>query len=406
MDTIHFLRQNNIKVIILIILLGASFDIKLKAQIFFSPHITSTGTVTPLIQPKTASDIYHMPFFKYSDCIAIHCSDSILANSFFEGACLDDFDFTSSILNYRRFTKWANNPDPLSIEELDVSGIDDRWQQVNPTTWTYSSSTGISGEYTNRQTWKADEKKRLKKITRWYNETKGEIEIEYFYNLQGVLERITTTNYDINNQRPLQSHKVWFYDGKERTRMLLSYNGTYRKFTEQELEVYTKLIETAIRTGKHERISFKTIDIQSLLIYNNGANGPEQVNYYSKFASTEDVPVFVSDSVNYDSKGRISRYVSGKFGFEYRPYWVELVYEYEPGSSRLKQVVFHRYNERENESWVDNRTIQYFTYDSKGRINSVIEQQFHHERKYVDGKYTEPDEQLSGQNKYDFIYKR
>lgn len=118
-----------------------------------------------------------MPFFKYSDYIAIHCSDSILANSFFEGACLDVFDFTSSILNDRRFTKWANNPNPLSIEELDVSGIDDRWQQVNPTTWTYSSSTGTSGEYTNRQTWKADEKKRLKKITRWYNETKAEIEI-------------------------------------------------------------------------------------------------------------------------------------------------------------------------------------------------------------------------------------
>lgn len=188
--------------------------------------------------------------------------------------------------------------------------------------------------------------------------------------------------------------------------MMLSYNGTYRKFTEQELEVYTKLVETAIRTGKHERISFNTIDIQSLLIYNNGSNGPEQVNYYSKFTSTEDVPVFVSDSLNYDSKGRISHYVSGKFGFQYRPYWVELVYEYEPGSSRLKQVVFHRYNERENESWVDNRTIQYFTYDSKGRINSVIEQQFHHERKYIDGKYTELDEQLSGQNKYDFIYKR
>jgi len=406
MDTTQKYQPKSLRVIFLILSLTAISDITLKGQILLSPHITSTGNVIPLIQPKTASDIYNMPFFKNSDYLRLHCRDSILANSFFEGACLDDFDFTSTILNDRRFSQWVNNPHPFYLEELEVS-YNDRWNQVDPVTWTYSSINRIKDqEYSNYQTWKADEKRRLKKITRWYNETKPNIEIEYFYNPHGVLERITTTHYDINDQQPRQSHQVWFFDEKRRTRMIISYDGNYRKIAEQDLNLYTKLIETGIRTGIHERISIDSIDIQSLIIYNNGTNGPEQVNYYAKYARTADAPVFVSDSLNYDSQGRISRYVSGKHSYQFRPYWVELIYEYEPQSSRLKQVVFHRHNEREYESKIDNRTVQYFTYDSKGRINSVIEQQFHLERKYNEGKYNEPDEQLLGQNKYDFIYKR
>lgn len=410
MNTTKFPRHHHLSLGIFIFLLSAAAGIKLKSQILLSPQITSTGTVIPLIQPKTAGDIYHMPFFIYSNYLAGHCRDSLVSTSFFEGTCLDDYDFTSSLLNDRRFMAWANNPNPLAMKELDivngiVQGENDRWKQENPLTWTYSSTQGIRGEYTNRQTWIADEKKRLKTITKWYDHNKPELEIEYFYNQQGQLERISTTNYDINHQQAQKSHRVWLLDEKGRNRMMITYKGSYHRFTEEELGIATKRVETAIRTNTPKKIALDSTEIESLLIYNYGAYGPEQVNYYSKYALVDDVPVFVSDSLNYDSQGRITRYLSGKFAFQYRPNWVELVYTYEPRSSRLKQLVFHRYNERENESWIDNKTIQYLSYDSKGRISSITEQQFHLERKYLQGKYTEPEEQLLQQNKQDFIYK-
>jgi hypothetical protein len=65
---------------------------------------------------------------------------------------------------------------------------------------------------------------------------------------------------------------------------MICYSGQYRQLANNELEAYAKLVETGIRTLKYERIApHDSFNIGSLLIYNNGPYGPEQVSYYAKF---------------------------------------------------------------------------------------------------------------------------
>lgn len=396
---------------LLIFIFNVSLCISVNSQILLSPQITSKGSVVPLIQPKTAFEIHHSECVTYSNYAKRHCGDSLFQHSSNEGDmgyCIYEFDFTSKWLNDRRFERWANNSDPFSIQELDVFGYDDRWYRKDPLTWHYSFSPASGNEYYNKQTWKFGEKKRLEKITRWFGDfdNKPQMELEYFYNLHGSLERISTRYYEPGAKLSSISQQVWYYDEKKRTRMMICYRGSYRQLSIQELEAYAKKVETGIRTGKHERIvSADSLDITSLLIYNNGSHGPVQVNYYARYGANDGAPIFVSDSLNYDEKGRVRRYISGKFAFQVRQYSVELTYDYEPRSSRLKQVIFHRYNERQHESRLENKTIQLFTYDSHGRIDSSTEQQFYIESNYMEGKYTEPEEQLLGEDKSNFKYK-
>jgi hypothetical protein len=382
---------------------------------------TPSGSVIVNIHPKPLIDPSNPSFgsdYDYSS--NFDCADSLFSHLKFhsprygdmeeenaELKCYNEIDFAYGFLfeNY----EWVNNSDLYPLIRVPSSFM--WWQDLGNGKWDLNSSqhmyvcgndrTGYT--QTDHQVWQLNSQRQVKIIYHLSSEGKTESRFDFIYTSFGKIQKSTRTDYDsYDSTRYTQHQQEWFYDDKQRDVMMISYEGSLRKFNVKTITQFKQVLNEHLKTGQSPLMNvLDSNQVKELVVYNYGKFGLEQVNcYYNPDEYSIDIH-FYSDSIFYNAAGQIIRYAGGKSmgGNSY-----ELSYSYDKVSGRLVQVTGRNYPSCADQGCSEVRVLQSFSY-SNNKVSNLTETRFETRYQYKDGKYVDPTEELEEERVYTYKYK-
>ncbi len=379
-----------------------------KSQTLLSLFQSASGSVSPVIEPTLEMNPCSPNFRNNSKKDkSPQCNDSVYIRSWSRWnlgekvtpetgtvLCTETVNFSDRYIFLQY--KWPNTTDLINI--LETSGCG-RWKQVDDTTWLYHCSEHryVCGNdsrghtYTVDQIWKLDLNNRVKEIVEKNRQDQISFRIEFFYDRMGRVTGRTITTFEPDYYHDsyhknfyFQIHTEWFYDSKQRLKMMIKYAGEHRKISSKQLLSYGINLARYVRNDTvRPALSLQSQNVRELVSYEYGRFGLETVNYYSQEVSNELNPHYypprlVSDSLFYDKQGRIKGYLCRK---TWAGHSNEVRYSYEKRTGRLSTVVARHTPESFERGAKEIRILEWYKYQADGRVGYMKKQRFerHHQ---------------------------
>ena len=367
-------------------------------QNLISFHITATGKVVAITQsPNKLSPFNPDYLLPYSEKKVIAPQDTVETEIIY---------FSPYGKHITPFTKLAVQHDSLLLFETPVFGSPGElvnstdltafhqvpsdcnyWQKQDAFTYKFSCfGTGPFGRQIT-QIWKLDHQQRVAQIEEYDFRNDKVMSVKLIYNSKNQVQRISQhyyrRDYWMSHVRidTANVHRIWKFDSQGRVVFWMQYAGPYRELNDAKVASYAQQLKQSIKTHTRDpKIEFDGIDIRAVLSYEYGSKGLATVNYCYQEMLDEFHPSYYrrhyqSDSLFYDSNGRIEKYVCS---LNKQGYQCTILFQYNEATGQIARSVC---TSRYPDNWItENSTEQYYEFKSSGKISFM--QKLRYKRQY------------------------
>ncbi len=274
------------------------------------------------------------------------------------------FGASDELINSKDVYDFVNTPSDVQ-----------NWQQIDPHTWQLRSY--LSNPYTRdvNDLLITDRLNRVKELKQFNQHNEVQYQLNYYYTTNNLVEHTTHYYYHYDyvftppSIQKSEVQTVWVYDKQQRVIMMMRYNGRYRPFTNTDVNKYKVELSKVLKKEGRSNKEFDSLDIREVLLYNYGPFGIESVLRCQQEVAGEFFPHYyerryLSDSVYYDSKGRIIKCITHQ---NQRDEKKELLLDYNVATGQIEHTSGYRI---QRGNWFNEDLVeQWFEFKQQGKIS-------------------------------------